>query len=642
MLRGSIRASPGEQAGQSHLLLRARSRSETSSRQPAMTAQLRAAAAAAPRPRSQEVPAPRTAVPMRRLGPKACPVSCTLLTFLLLATCSIHETEQKGYCENIITQKHLDKLQELIDSQMLMPCRISFEFIDEKQLEDSICFIKAAFPGLADILEKMQFKENSDNFNKTRDVRAMYKKIDENEEPCISEQSEHEHEVSQACFKEFSVPPEEMLQLVKDFFGKVMVHLKKGEDFARDCSTTYQKCSNSPQKEPPSPGVVTDHDCNCPSPSPPGAPHPTLVTKPSPSTLGSTHLPLSQPGTTPAPAKLLSSTRPRGHRSTHRGLLAMEMQGAWAGISAIVSSPPAELGPGSGAEPLLGLSDPPSTEYVSSSPASLPASGAEMDTGTEVERPQTRPTGLRQFLHAPGSPVPSLNAKPTQPWTGQEASQATWTSSTEELMDVSSANAISSPALMSAALDALGAGPGDPLGTPLARKLWLIPSPGSKEPFSIMQHRFSRMAPTVGSPPAPERHPRVSPRLPAGQGRAPDLQHPTEPRGKRTGGQASFREPEDRLAGPVPGFNILPPNADQRRREALPRESRWVVMTYVLVASLATVVILLAVGGLLFYRHRVRVLERRLQCRGNAGEEQEGRPLNGVEEHLELQGQGAL
>ncbi|XP_025045117.1 macrophage colony-stimulating factor 1 isoform X2 [Pelodiscus sinensis] len=334
MLRGSIRASPGEQAGQSHLLLRARSRSETSSRQPAMTAQLRAAAAAAPRPRSQEVPAPRTAVPMRRLGPKACPVSCTLLTFLLLATCSIHETEQKGYCENIITQKHLDKLQELIDSQMLMPCRISFEFIDEKQLEDSICFIKAAFPGLADILEKMQFKENSDNFNKTRDVRAMYKKIDENEEPCISEQSEHEHEVSQACFKEFSVPPEEMLQLVKDFFGKVMVHLKKGEDFARDCSTTYQKCSNSPQKEPPSP--------------------------------------------------------------------------------------------------------------------------------------------------------------------------------------------------------------------------------------------------------------------------------------------------------------------DQRRREALPRESRWVVMTYVLVASLATVVILLAVGGLLFYRHRVRVLERRLQCRGNAGEEQEGRPLNGVEEHLELQGQGAL
>lgn len=46
--------------------------------------------------------------------PQVCPVSCTLLTFFLLAACSIHETEQKGYCENIITKKHLDKLQELV------------------------------------------------------------------------------------------------------------------------------------------------------------------------------------------------------------------------------------------------------------------------------------------------------------------------------------------------------------------------------------------------------------------------------------------------------------------------------------------------------------------------------------------------
>ncbi|XP_005311609.2 macrophage colony-stimulating factor 1 isoform X3 [Chrysemys picta bellii] len=208
--------------------------------------------AALPEPRAKEVEAPRAAVPMPRLGPKACPVSCTLLTFFLLAACSIHKTEQKGYCENIITKKHLDNLQDLIDSQMLMSCHVSFEFIDEQELGDPICFVKAAFPRLEDILDKMKFKTNSDNFNKTKDVQNMYKKIDENEVSCIDDQDEHERELSQACSKEFSMPPEKMLQKVKDFFQQVMDLLDKNVDFKRDCSKTYQKCSDALKKESPS------------------------------------------------------------------------------------------------------------------------------------------------------------------------------------------------------------------------------------------------------------------------------------------------------------------------------------------------------------------------------------------------------
>ncbi|XP_030417060.1 macrophage colony-stimulating factor 1 isoform X2 [Gopherus evgoodei] len=204
-------------------------------------------------PRAKEVEAPRAAIPMPRLGPKACPVSCTLLTFFFLAACSIRETEQKGYCENIITKKHLDKLQELIDSQMLMSCHVSFEFIDKQELGDRICYVKAAFPRLEDILDKMKFKKNSDNFNKTKDVQNMYKKIDENEVPCIDAQDDHERELSQACSREFSMPPEKMLQLVKDFFQEIMDLLDKNVDFKRDCSKAYQKCSNAPKKEPPSP-----------------------------------------------------------------------------------------------------------------------------------------------------------------------------------------------------------------------------------------------------------------------------------------------------------------------------------------------------------------------------------------------------
>uniref|UniRef100_A0A8C3RPF7 Macrophage colony-stimulating factor 1 n=1 Tax=Chelydra serpentina TaxID=8475 RepID=A0A8C3RPF7_CHESE len=523
----------------------------------------------------------------------------------------------------------------------------------------------------------MKFKKNSDNFNKTKDVRNMYKKIDENEVPCIDDQDDHERELSQACSKEFSMPPEKMLQLVKNFFSQVMVLLDKNVDFKRDCSKTYQKCSDAPKKELLSPGVVTDRDCSCPAPSspcegPPASPHPALATKPFPSTVphlgskeaaASTRLPHSRPGATQTPVKLDSSAKPRVPRSTHRGLSPMESQWVWP-----VSSPPAELGlapasrgPGSGSvstKQLLGLTEPPSqqppgTEDTFTSPPSLPVSGGEMlrreeihPTRTEAERIQAWSTGLREFLHMPGSPDASPSVKQPQPRAGEDVAQAAWAFSTAEssthLIDPSSADAVSSPALTAEAAEASGADPSGQLVTPLPNELWPIPSLGSEEPISIVQHRLSRMAATTDSPAAPETPPGGSPRHPAGQGKAPDMQHTTELRGKRTGGLPRFREPYDSLAGPIPDLNILPPSTDQRRKEAQPKETQREVMSYVLVAILATVAILLAVGGLLFYKHKSRTQERRPPRSGNDLEEQEGRLMNGVEEPLELRVQGEL
>lgn len=40
---------------------------------------------------------------------------CTLLSSLLLI-CSIHETEQNSYCQQIITERHLDYLQDLVSA----------------------------------------------------------------------------------------------------------------------------------------------------------------------------------------------------------------------------------------------------------------------------------------------------------------------------------------------------------------------------------------------------------------------------------------------------------------------------------------------------------------------------------------------
>ncbi|XP_068774554.1 macrophage colony-stimulating factor 1 isoform X2 [Struthio camelus] len=186
---------------------------------------------------------------MPRLGAKVCLLRCTLLSSLLfLLVCSIHETEQNSYCQQIITQKHLAELQELADTQMQHPGRVSFRFIDKVQLDDPVCYVKAAFPLLGEILGKTEFKENSSNAKKLQTVRRMYSRIDENVDPCIREEDDEERELSQKCFREFTTSPYEMLALVKQFFHDIDLLLQTKETFEKDCSHVYRKVCLEPEQ----------------------------------------------------------------------------------------------------------------------------------------------------------------------------------------------------------------------------------------------------------------------------------------------------------------------------------------------------------------------------------------------------------
>ncbi|NXH41617.1 CSF1 factor, partial [Dicaeum eximium] len=166
------------------------------------------------------------------------------------------------------------------DTQMQHPGRVSFRFIDKMQLSDfsndSICYVKAAFPLMGKILERTEFKENSPNAKKMKMVREMYKRIDENVEPCIREEDDEERMLSQMCFKEFTTSPYEMLVLVKDFFQDIKTLLQKHETFEKDCSQVYRRACPGPRKPGSSPGVGTDPDCNCLSPALPSATQPSL------------------------------------------------------------------------------------------------------------------------------------------------------------------------------------------------------------------------------------------------------------------------------------------------------------------------------------------------------------------------------
>ncbi|NXA16173.1 CSF1 factor, partial [Sapayoa aenigma] len=162
------------------------------------------------------------------------------------------------------------------DTQMQHPGRVSFKFIDKMQLNDSICYVKAAFPLLGKILERTEFKENSSNARKMQMIRRMYNRIDENVEPCVREEEDEERMLSQRCFKEFTTSPYEMLVLVKDFFQDINQLLQNRETFERDCSQVYLGTCPGPREAESPPGVGTDPDCNCLSPALPPATQPSL------------------------------------------------------------------------------------------------------------------------------------------------------------------------------------------------------------------------------------------------------------------------------------------------------------------------------------------------------------------------------
>ncbi|XP_054032534.1 macrophage colony-stimulating factor 1 [Dryobates pubescens] len=502
---------------------------------------------------------------MPRLGAKVSLLRCTLLSSLiLLLVCSIHETEQNSYCQQIITEKHLAELEELADTQMQHPGRVSFKFINKTQLNDSVCYVKAAFPLLGKILERTEFKENSSNAKRMQAVRRMYNSIDENVDPCIREEDDEERELSQMCFEEFTTSPYEMLLLVKEFFQDINQLLQDQETFERDCSQVYLSTCLGPRKAGPPPGVGTDPDCNYLSPALPPATQPSLS--------AATH----------ASREVAAASTRVPYNLLHATLADLDAP----------SQPPSSTDGGSGTEEVLGAGV--------GDTVPVPPSGMQQTAPADSTKPLLDPAG-----------TPSLAAVDVPILRGDG-----------ELADGGSEAAAGPPLQDPAQKQGVSILPEHPGGlgtsTPEAS-----PSSGSAgggarirpaaaaEP--VTQLRFSRMAPAVGG------------RAPGGPGA----------RG-RGWGLSRLREPEDGGAGPSfdSGFVL---SAEQRRKEPPASEGHWEPLIYIMVASV--VAVLLAVGGLLFYKYKSRVLDRSLEDGGCDPEEPERRALQGARGCPELETQ---
>ncbi|XP_007529412.1 macrophage colony-stimulating factor 1 isoform X1 [Erinaceus europaeus] len=182
-----------------------------------------------------------------------CPPTTWLGPWLLLACLLVSRSaaeEVSENCSHMIGNGHLKILQQLIDSQMETSCQIAFEFVDPEQLKDPVCYLKKAFLLVRDIMEDtLRFRDNTPNAI----TIIQLQELSLNLKSCFTKDYE---EQDKACVRTFNETPLQLLEKIKNVFNQTKTLLKKDWNiFSKNCNDSFAKCSSQ--------DVVTKPDCNC-------------------------------------------------------------------------------------------------------------------------------------------------------------------------------------------------------------------------------------------------------------------------------------------------------------------------------------------------------------------------------------------
>ncbi|XP_076860046.1 macrophage colony-stimulating factor 1a [Brachyhypopomus gauderio] len=94
---------------------------------------------------------------------------CFLLVLLLPWFCGA----VLGPCKHSVTEDHLLTLRRLIANQLQNGCSITYSFIERQNLSE-VCYIKAAFPHILDLLTtNLQYAKESDNYRYTSSLKNL-------------------------------------------------------------------------------------------------------------------------------------------------------------------------------------------------------------------------------------------------------------------------------------------------------------------------------------------------------------------------------------------------------------------------------------------------------------------------------------
>ncbi|XP_044531446.1 macrophage colony-stimulating factor 1 [Gracilinanus agilis] len=412
----------------------------------------------------------------------SCPFTTWLGSCLLLACLLVvwsFPTHGPETCNRLIGDDHIKILQDLIDSQMETSCDITYKFADQDQLNDSICYLKKAFPLIQDIFyEIIRFKDNSHNGKTSKQLHELYLRLRDDE--CVNRKHEKRdevgastcpvpplfsspslcHQVAQArgrkegegrrprigegkmectnkrrrlgtdlpeqaissrkrsfsgiqtCVKTFNNTPVKILEKIQHVFVETKRLLAEDwHKFDQDCTKDFDKCVSS--------DVVTKPDCNCLSPrttpssklasvphsslSPSTAPVADLAWGDSEGTEGNPF----QPSDLPPQTTAQGSARRRVPRSTCGSVESMETAGTLSASQSLVGS---EMEPGSNKSP-PDLSDSPRMKGFLNS--ALDTDSAIGDDASGDVSPGSRETEAPLFLLG-GGPIQTGTADPDE------------------------------------------------------------------------------------------------------------------------------------------------------------------------------------------------------------------------------------
>lgn len=520
-----------------------------------------------------------------------------LLLVCLLVSRSITEEESK-HCSHMIGDGHLQLLQQLIDSQMETSCKIPFVFVAQDQLKDPVCYIKKAFFLVQDIMEEtISFKDNTSNAIALVKLQELSVRLKD----CFPKVYE---EQDKACVQNFSESPLWLLEKIKNVFNETKNLLKKDQDiFSKNCSDSFAECSI--------PDVVTKPDCNCLYPkatpssdlasvspqqplAPSMAPMAGLTWADSEGTEGSSLLPSEQPLRTVD----LGNAKQRPPRSTCQSFESPETPGVEEGPTGGLPQPHPSVGaPIFGMEDILdsALSTDWALEEASGEASEDPVPrGSEPSSsrlgGGSVQAEATRPSDLISASSLPrsakgqtpadgtGTPLPKVG--PVRP-TGQARSH------TPEKTD-------------------------RPPVPPRDHQ-----EPGSARTLSLHPRGLIRPSTLSAQPGLPSSH-TWGDMLPLGE-----LQGRRSTRERRSPARLEGGRASEGVALPHAHFNSVPlTDAGQVQQSSDPRPRGFVFRLLVP----GVILVLLAVGGLLFYRWRRRS-HREPQTVDSPMERPEGSPL---------------
>ncbi|KAM4871353.1 macrophage colony-stimulating factor 1 isoform 2-T3 [Thomomys bottae] len=159
-----------------------------------------------------------------------------LLLICLLVSRSIAK-EVSVHCSHMIGKGHLQLLQQLIDSQMETSCQIAYEFVDQEQLKDPVCYIKKAFFLVQDIMEDtMRFKDNTPNAKAMLGLQELFVDL----KSCFTKDYK-DHD--KACVRTFHETPLQLLEKIKNVFNETKNLLENDWDiFSKNCNSSFAKC----------------------------------------------------------------------------------------------------------------------------------------------------------------------------------------------------------------------------------------------------------------------------------------------------------------------------------------------------------------------------------------------------------------